>query len=71
LLFFPRGGEEDIVEYEAITGRVRIEVQVRRGVTDEMLVVFRIVSAEKCEGALAEVAVDVSNLILPLHLPET
>src|SRR5262245_34139209 len=55
--------EQDVVEDQAIAGRVSELAQIRGGVADHVLVVLGIVSAEEREGAAAELAVQVLDLL--------
>ena len=62
LLFFG-GGEEHVVEYQAVTGGVREQVEVCGRVVDQMLVVLGVVAGIERPGALAVFAVDVASLV--------
>ena len=55
--------EQNVVQNETIARRIGVHVQFRRRVADDVLVVLRVVAAEKSPKAVAEVAVDVTILV--------
>lgn len=63
LFFFLGGGEQDIVQNQPVSRRIRIHVQLGRRVTHDMSVILRIMPSEEGPEAIPEVAMDVAVFI--------
>ena len=53
---FFRGGQQHIIQYQPVAGRVRMPAKVGRRSAYHVPVVFRVVAAIKCPGAFFVVA---------------
>ena len=63
LLLLFGGGEEYIVQDQAVSSGIGEKVEVGRGIVDQVLIVFRIVSRVERPSALAVFSVNVSCLV--------
>ena len=62
MLFLLGGGEKDIVQNQAIAGRIGVQRQVGRRVAHKVAIVLGVVAAQEGPGALAVLAVQVAHL---------
>ena len=60
-VFFLRRRKQNVVQNKPIAGRLRMQTQIRFGVFDVVAIVFRVVTAVKCEKALPKRAVQIAN----------
>src|SRR5690625_5597531 len=64
------GGEEDVVQNQAIPRAVGVEIQVCRRITNTVSIIFRIVAAIEGKRPLAVISVEIFYLLLPARLPQ-
>src|SRR5690625_6660276 len=64
------GGEEDVVQDQAIPRAVGVEVQVCRRITNTVGVIFRVVAAVEGKRTLAIICIEIFYLLLSWILPE-
>src|SRR5690625_7973878 len=64
------GGEEDVVQDQAIPRAVGVEAQVCRRITNTVGVIFRVVAAGEGERPLPIIPVEIFYLLLPGRLPQ-
>ena len=61
-MFFLCCREQDVVEYQSVSGRVGVERQIRWRVAYKVAVVFRVVATVESPEAIAIVIMDVAGL---------